>query len=66
MSADSLIGTADMGRRATSVRLAIPTAQIRTLQVPKFSVPGTAVLVVGLSVATFIVYAYLVAISLST
>lgn len=66
MSADSLVGATDLGRNATSVRVAIPTTRIRTLEVPKFSIMGTVGLVLGLSLITLVTLAFLVASSLES
>jgi hypothetical protein len=53
IGADSLIGYTSL-RRVGTVRLAIPTTRITALDVPKFNALGTAVLILGVGLAAFV------------
>ena len=65
-SADSLIGEKYTGLVGVPVRFAIPMTQVKELQVPRFSPLATIGLLLGVSVAAFVVFAYMLATSLET
>ena len=58
MSGDTLVGTADLARTASTVRVAIPVTQIRTLSISKFSPLRTTGLVLVLGVAAFAAFVF--------
>lgn len=66
LSADTLTGDTRFDVKSGSVRIAIPTTRIKTLEVPRVSGPGTAGLIVALGIAAFVAFVVLAATGMST
>ena len=58
ISADTLIGTADLAGTDSVVRVAIPMTRIKTLEVPKLSFLRTTGFIIVVAVAAFAAYVF--------